>query len=162
MAKAEKLLISTPGDLEIAFTRVFDAPRTLVFDAHTKPELIRRWLLGPSGWSMPVCEVDLKVGGSFRYVWKHEDGRSMGMGGVYREIVRPARLVATEAFDEPWHPGGVLDTLTLVEKGGKTTLTQTMHYDSKEIRDIVFKGPMKDGMGAGYERLEKVLQEEAR
>ena len=162
MATPEKLLITTPGDLEIVFTRVFDAPRALVFDAHTKPELIRRWLLGPAGWSMPVCEVDLRVGGSFRYVWKHEDGRTMGMGGTYREIARPERLVATEAFDEPWHPGGAVDTLTLVEKGGKTTLTQTIHYDSKEIRDAVFKGPMKDGMGAGYDRLEKVLREEAR
>lgn len=162
MTRPGNLLITTPGDLEIAFMRVFDAPRSLVFDAHTRPELIRRWLLGPSGWSMPVCEVDLKVGGSFRYVWRHEDGRSMGMSGVYREIVHPERLVATELFDEPWHPGGALDTLTLVEKGGKTTLTQTIRYDSRETRDSVFKSPMKDGMGAGYDRLEKVLQQEAR
>lgn len=157
-----KLLITTPGDLEIAFTRVFDAPRSLVFDAHTKPALIKRWLLGPPGWSMPVCEVDLKVGGSYRYVWKHEDGRSMGMGGVYREIVRPERLVATEKFDEPWYPGDAVNTLTLVESNGKTTLTQITRYDSKEIRDNVFKGPAKDGMSAGYDRLEQVLREESR
>ncbi|HEV2842730.1 MAG TPA: SRPBCC domain-containing protein [Chthoniobacterales bacterium] len=81
-------------------TRAFDATRDLVFDALTKPELVKRWLLGPPGWSMPICEIDLKVGGAYRYVWRHEDGREMGMGGTYREIVRPERLVNTELFDK--------------------------------------------------------------
>jgi len=77
------LKVTTPSDREIAMTRVFDAPRTLVFDAHTKPDLVRLWLLGPPGWSMPVCEMDVRVGGTYRWVWRHDrDGTTMGMGGV--------------------------------------------------------------------------------
>jgi uncharacterized protein YndB with AHSA1/START domain len=75
------LQITTPSNREIAMTRVFDAPRRLVFDAFTKPELVKQWLLGPPGWSMPVCEIDLKVGGAYRYVWRHTNGKEMGMGG---------------------------------------------------------------------------------
>ena len=94
------LKLTTRGDREIVITRAFDAPRKLVFDALTKPELIKQWLLGPDGWSMPVCEIDLKVGGKYRYVWRRDkDGTEMGMGGVYREIVAPERVVATEKFD---------------------------------------------------------------
>ncbi len=89
MTNATALEITTPSDREIVMTRVFDAPRDLVFDAYTKPELLKRWLLGPRGWSMPVCEIDLRVGGAYRYVWRRDpDGNEMGMGGVYREIVR--------------------------------------------------------------------------
>src|SRR5205814_27542 len=100
-------------------TRVFDAARALVFDAHTKPELVKRWLLGPPGWSMPVCEIDLRVGGKYRYVWRHNTkGTQMGMGGVYREIVAPERIVSTERFDEAWYPGEAVGTLLLVERGG--------------------------------------------
>src|SRR5207247_8670465 len=106
MKRAATLQLTTPSDREIAMTRVFDAPRKLVFDAHTKPELVKRWLLGPPGWSMPVCEIDLRVGGRFRYVWRRDnDGTQMGMGGVYREIVAPERIVNTEKFDEAWYPG---------------------------------------------------------
>ena len=94
--------VTTPSEREIAMTRVFDAPRSLVFDAWTKPELLKRWLGVRGGWSMVVCEVDLKVGGTYRFVWrKGLDGPEMGMGGVYREVVRPERLVATESFDNP-------------------------------------------------------------
>ena len=111
----ETLKLTTPSDREIAMTRVFDAPRQLVFDAHTKPDLVRQWLLGPPGWSMPVCEIDLRVGGKYRYVWRHDrDGTEMGMGGVYREIVPPERIVNTEKFDEAWYPGEAVDTLVLV------------------------------------------------
>src|SRR5262245_49332205 len=99
---AGTLQVTTPTEREIVMTRVFNASRGLVFDALTKPELIRRWLLGPDGWSMPVCEVDLRVGGSLRYVWRNAAGQEMGMRGVFREIVRPARLVHTEVFDDPW------------------------------------------------------------
>src|SRR5947199_8947203 len=100
------LTVVARGDREIVLTRVFDAPRRLVFDALTKPELVRRWLLGPPGWSMVVCEIDLKVGGAYRYVWRHDrDGSEFGMRGVYREIVPPERLVNTESFDRPWYPG---------------------------------------------------------
>src|SRR5882724_8416738 len=119
------LQISTPSDRELAMTRVFDAPRRLVFDALTKPELVKRWLLGPPGWTMPVCEIDLKVGGAYRYVWRNTKGKEMGMGGVYREIVPQERLVCTELFDEAWYPGESLTTTTLVERAGRTTLTST-------------------------------------
>src|SRR5690348_490411 len=105
-AKMGQLKVTMPSDREIAMTRVFDAPRTLVFDAHTKPELVKRWLLGPPGWTMPVCEIDLRVGGKYRWVWRSDsDGSTMGIGGVYREIVAHERLVATERFDEAWYPG---------------------------------------------------------
>jgi uncharacterized protein YndB with AHSA1/START domain len=150
--------IAAHGDREIVVIRAFDAPRRLVFDAYTKPELIKRWLLGPDGWSMPVCEVDLRAGGKYRYVWKNDvTGHEMGMGGVYREIVPPERIVATEKFDEAWYPGEALDTIVLTEHAGKTTLTQTILYDSHETRDAVLKSPMQTGLAAGYDRLEKLL-----
>jgi uncharacterized protein YndB with AHSA1/START domain len=152
------LKITTPSDREIAMTRVFDAPRTLVFDAHTKPDLVRQWLLGPPGWSMPVCEMDVRVGGKYRWVWRHDrDGAEMGMGGVYREIVKPERLVATERFDEPWYPGEGLNTLVLVEQDGRTTLTQTMRYESRAARDAVLKSGMEKGVAASYDRLAELL-----
>ncbi len=152
------LKVTTPSDREIAMTRVFDAPRTLVFDAHTKPDLVRLWLLGPPGWSMPVCEMDVRVGGTYRWVWRHDrDGTTMGMGGVYREIVKPERLVTTERFDEAWYPGEALNTLVLVEQGGRTTLTQTMRYESQEARDAVLKSSMEKGVAASYDRLADLL-----
>ena len=127
MKSAATLTLTAPGEREIVMTRVFDAPRQLVFDALTKPALVKRWLLGPPGWSMPICEIDLRVGGKYRYVWrKDNDGTEMGMGGVYREIVVPERLVTTERFDEAWYPGEAVGTLVLVEQRGRTTVTQTM------------------------------------
>src|SRR5262245_14931705 len=99
------LKVSALSDREILMTRLFDAPRDLVFDAFTKPKLIKRWLTGPDGWSLPVCEVDLKVGGRLRYVWQHDDGTGMGLSGVFREIKRPERIVHSELFDEDWTGG---------------------------------------------------------
>jgi uncharacterized protein YndB with AHSA1/START domain len=145
------------GDREIVMTRVFDAPRRLVFDAFTKPELVRQWLLGPPGWAMVVCEVAAKVGDRYRYVWRHDNGTEMGMGGVLREIVPPERIVATEKFDQSWYPGEAVGTIILVEEQGKTTLTQTILYESREARDIVLKSPMEQGLGAGYDRLAGML-----
>jgi uncharacterized protein YndB with AHSA1/START domain len=138
-------------------TRAFNAPRNLVFDAHTKPELVNRWLLGPPGWTMPVCEIDLRVGGYYRYVWRNEDGSEMGLGGVFREIVPPERLVATERFDQPWYPGEALDTTDFAEERGKTTVTLTVLYESREARDAVLKSPMEEGMAGGYDRLDELL-----
>jgi uncharacterized protein YndB with AHSA1/START domain len=150
--------ITPHGDREIVVTRVFDAPRRLVFDAYTKPELLKTWLLGPDGWSMPVCEIDLRAGGKFRYVWKNDaDGSEMGMRGIYREVVVPERIVSTEVFDEAWYPGEAVDTIALAERDGKTTLTQTILYNSRETRDAVLKSPMKTGMAASYDKLENVL-----
>ena len=152
------LKLTTPSDREIAMTRVFDAPRQLVFDAHTKPDLVRQWLLGPPGWSMPVCEMDVRVGGTYRWVWRHDtNGTEMGMGGVYRAIVAPERLVTTERFDEAWYPGEALNTLVLIEKGGRTTLTQTMRYESRDARDAVIKSNMEKGVAASYDRLADLL-----
>jgi uncharacterized protein YndB with AHSA1/START domain len=150
--------ITAHGDRELVVTRVFDAPRRLVFDAYTKPELVKTWLLGPDGWSMPVCEIDLRAGGRFRYVWKNNtDGHEMGMSGIYREVVTAHRIVTTEIFDEAWYPGEAVDTIVLAERDGKTTLTQTILYNSRETRDAVLKSPMKTGMAASYDKLEKVL-----
>jgi uncharacterized protein YndB with AHSA1/START domain len=154
------LKLSTSSEREIVMTRAFDAPCHLVFDALTKPELIKRWLLGPPDWSMPVCEVDLKVDGRYRYVWRHDsDGRDMGMGGVFREIVAPKRLVQTEKFDESWYPGEALATAVLVEQKGRTTLTTTVLYESREARDGILKSGMEKGVAASYDRLEELLAE---
>lgn len=106
---------------------------------------------------MPVCEVDLRVGGKYRYVWRNQHGIEMGMGGEYREIVVPERIVSTEKFDESWYPGGAVGTLTLVEQSGRTVLTQVMQYDTPEAREAVLKSPMEEGLGAGYRRLEDLL-----
>jgi uncharacterized protein YndB with AHSA1/START domain len=151
------LQVTTPSEREIAMTRVFDAPRRLVFDAWTKPELLKRWLGVRGGWSMAVCEVDLKVGGAYRFVWRGPGGKEMGMSGVYREIVRPERLVATEVFDDPWFPGEAVDTTVLVEQDGKTTLTTTVLYASQEARDAVLKTPMTRGVIESYDKLEEYL-----
>ena len=157
MKDSGTLKLTTRGDREIVMTRVFDAPRSLVFEAFTKPELVKQWLLGPEGWSMPVCEIDLRVGGKYRYVWRHVKGHEMGMGGVFREIVPPERIVSTEKFDESWYPGEAVGTVVLTEQGGKTTLTQTVQYQSREAREAVLKSPMESGVAAGYDRLAELL-----
>jgi uncharacterized protein YndB with AHSA1/START domain len=157
MKNTGNLKVTTPSDREIAMTRVFDAPRRLVFDAYTKPELVKRWLLGPPGWTMPVCEIDLRVGGSYRYVWHGQNGSAMGMRGIYREIVPAERIVCTESFDDPWYEGEAVGTTVFVERGGKTTLTTTVLYASKEIRDAVLKSPMEQGVAASYDRLADLL-----
>ena len=154
---AGKLQVTTPSDREIAMTRVFDAPRSMVFDAWTKPELIKRWLGAFEGWTFVVCEVDLKVGGKYRYAWRGPDGEEMAMGGVFREIVRPERIVCTEKFDESWYAGDAVDTTVFVEKGGKTTVTTTVLYQSKEVRDGVLKSPMASGVTKSYDKLAEVL-----
>src|SRR5271167_776649 len=118
MDNAKPLKVETPSDREIVLTRVFNAPRRLVFDCLTKPELVRQWLLGPPGWTMPVCEIDLKVGGRYRYVWRKTSGKEMGMGGAFVEIVRPERIVQTQLFDEDWTGGETLGASVLTETHG--------------------------------------------
>lgn len=151
------LRITTPSDRELAMTRVFDAPRRLVFEANTKPELVKRWLGVQNGWSLAVCEIDLRVGGSYRYVWRKANQPAMGMGGVYREIVPDERIVVTETFDDAWYEGEAMNTVTFVELDGKTTLTMTLLYASKEVRDSVLKSPMESGVAAGFNKLEELL-----
>ena len=153
----ESFKVSTPTDREIAVERDFNAPRQLVFDAFTKPELVRRWLLGPDGWTMPVCEIDLRVGGAYRYVWRGPKGNDMGMGGVFREIVAPERIVATEKFDDSWYAGEAVDTTVFVEQGGQTTVTTTVRYESKEARDGVLATPMATGVAESYDTLAAYL-----
>jgi len=149
--------VTLPSDREIAMTRVLNAPRRLVFDAFTKPELIKRWLYGPEGWSMPTCDVELRAGGSMRYVWRHANGQEMGLRGVFREIVPPERIVHNEIFDEDWTGGEATVTTTFVEKDGKTTVTMTILYTSRETRDSVLKSGMEKGVGMSYDRLEAML-----
>ncbi|MFC5069528.1 SRPBCC family protein [Flaviflagellibacter deserti] len=156
----KRLTITAQADRELVMERIFKAPRQLVFDAYTKPEFIRRWLLGPDGWSMPVCEVDLRPGGKYRYVWRNdESGQEMGAGGVYREIDPPGRLVNTERFDDPWYPGEALLTTTFTEKDSTTELRVTILYESTEARDTVLNSPMESGVSASYERLDSILAE---
>ena len=157
MPEIGKLNVATPSDREIEFTRSFDAPRALVFDAHTRPEWVRRWLLGPPGWTMPVCEIDLRVGGRYRYMWRSEAGADMGMGGTYREIRAPERLVTTELFDEDWTGGETIVTQDFAEQAGRTTLTMRVLYASRQARDGALKTDMSDGMESGYANLDALL-----
>jgi uncharacterized protein YndB with AHSA1/START domain len=157
MKTAGTLEVTTPTDREISMARAFNAPRRLVFDAYTKPELVKRWLGVQNGWTMEVCEIDLRVGGAYRYVWRSAGGKDMGMGGVYREIVPAERIVATEKFDDPWYEGEAMGTITFVEQDGKTTLTITVLYASKEIRDAILKTPMDQGVAASFDKLEELL-----
>jgi uncharacterized protein YndB with AHSA1/START domain len=155
MKNTGTLKVTTPGDREIVLTRVFDAPRGLVFDAFSKPELLKRWF-GPRGWSLEVCEVDLKVGGGFRFVLRSPDGKKLGMRGVYREIVPPERSVHMESFDD--YPGESQVTAVFVEQGGKTTLTATVLYPSREVRDIVIQSGMEHGAAESYDKLAELLE----
>ena len=150
------LEITTPSEREIAMTRVLNAPARLVFDAWTKPELIKRWLGVRAGWTMAVCEVDLRVGGAYRFVWRGPD-MTMGMGGLYREVVPPVRLVTTEKFNEAWYEGEAVDTMVLVEQAGKTTVTTTVRYVSRDVRDAVIKSDMASGVAEGYDKLAELL-----
>jgi uncharacterized protein YndB with AHSA1/START domain len=154
MKNAGTLQVSVPTEREVVMTRVFDAPRRLVFDALTKPELFKRWF-GPRGWTLAVCEIDLKVGGAWRSVLRGPGGRDMGMRGVYLEIASPERLISTESFDD--YPGESLNTLVLVEDRGKTTLTITVQYQSQEIRDAVIKSGMEHGAAECYDKLAEML-----
>lgn len=157
MAPGRGLDVKTPSDREIEITRVFHAPRHLVFEALTTPDLVKRWLLGPPGWSMVVCDIDLRVGGSFRYVLRGPQGEEMGWGGSFREIEPPSRIVHTELFDEDWTGGETVITTNLDEEDGKTTLTMRILYSSQAARDGALKTPMTEGLGASYDHLEALV-----
>lgn len=154
MKNTGTLQVSTPTDNEIVLTRVFDAPRRLVYEAFTKPELLQRWF-GPRGWSLVTCTVDLRVGGSFRFVLRGPDGREMGMRGSYRELNPPERSVHAESFDD--FPGESIVTAVFTEAGGKTTLTATIAYASREIRDAVIQSGMEHGAAESYDKLAELL-----
>src|SRR5215510_8191472 len=159
MSNSATLEITTPTDKEIVITRVFNAPRRLVWEAMSKPELLKRWLFGPPGWEMTVCEEDQKVGGTFRWAWSGPEGAVMSMNGVYQEVVPPERMVRTETFEAGCdaQAGQQLSTMVLTESGGKTTLTLTVAYPTKEARDISLASGMEKGVAAGYDRLDELF-----
>jgi uncharacterized protein YndB with AHSA1/START domain len=139
-------------------TRAFDAPRAAVFDAFTKPELIRRWLLGPEGSSMPVCEVDLRVDGGVHYVWRDDaDGREFGLHGTYLAISPSERIEHVGNFDQSWYPDDSTVTTTFDERNGATTVTMTQRFVSREARDVALESGMTTGVAASFDRLESIL-----
>lgn len=149
------LKVAARGTREIVITREFDAPRSRVFDAWTRPEVLRHWF-GPRGWSLAVCEVDLKVGGAWRFVVRRANGTEIGMSGVYREIVPPERFVHTQTFELEDFPGELLVTTDLVEYRGRTTLTSTILYPSQELRDGDVS-PTEHGATESYAKLDEYL-----
>jgi len=159
MKNTGTLKLTMPTDREMAMTRVFDAPRALLFEAWTEPELLKRWLYGPEEYPLVVCEIDLRVGGELRFVWRCRDEKAAGMGmsGIYREIVPPDRLVFSEVWDEDWTGGEALVTIIFAEHAGKTTLTQKVLYSSRAARDGALKTDMEHGAAVGYDRLAELL-----
>ncbi|WP_449064349.1 SRPBCC family protein [Planomonospora algeriensis] len=141
----------------LMLTRTFTAPRRLVFDAYTRPELLRRWH-GARGWHLVVCEVDLRPGGAWRFVSRGPDGAEMGLGGVFHEIDAPGRLVQSEVHDG-WEEGEALVTTVFDERDGRTAMTTTARYPSREVRDSVLRTPMERGAGEAYDRLAGMLTE---
>ena len=148
---------TTPSDTEITLTRLFDAPRELVWEAMTKPEHVRRWWgCLDERYSVPVCEIDLRVGGTWRFVGRGPEGDFPAFFGEYLEIDRPGRLVYTEIF-EPFPDAASVVTQRLEEEQGKTRLTVTACYDSRQTRDIVLGTGMEKGAAVSYDRLEDVV-----
>ncbi len=147
--------LTTPSDREIIVTRVVKAPRTLVFEVYTNPKHLPRWMTGPQGWTMPVCEIDLRLGGEWHFVWRSSDGSELAMRGVYTEIVPPERLVSTESWGGDWPE--TLNTLLLSEEDGETTITQKVLYPSKEAREAALKTGMLEGMAESFNRLAEHL-----
>jgi uncharacterized protein YndB with AHSA1/START domain len=145
---------TTTSDREIAITRAFDAPRALVWAACTDPKHVPNWY-GPRGWSLPVCEIDLRAGGAWRYVMRGPDGSEMALGGVFQEVSPHDRLVTTESFDD--YPGESLNTMTLTEQDGVTTMTTTVIYESQEMRDAVIQSGMQGGAAETLDRLAEHL-----
>jgi uncharacterized protein YndB with AHSA1/START domain len=158
MAKSTVML---PNDLEVVVIRDFRAPRNMVFDAWTKPELMCRWLLGYPGWTMPVCEMDLRVGGKYHWRWRNDGGAEFGFTGVFREVVRPSRLVHTQVYDPGTFGGDMgaeaLITVEFTEHGGITTYTTTIRYQSKADRDAAVSTGMTDGMEESFAKLDTLL-----
>lgn len=159
-ASKEKVKVIAHGDRSILITRSFRAPRKLVFDAMSKPEMMKQWFHGPPGWTLTTCEMDLRIGGSYRWAWTNENGHEMGMGGRVIEITPPERLVTTEKFDDAWYEGEAVNTLVLTEENGRTLMSLTVEYGSAKARDGVLAGPMASGMDASYDRLDTFLAQQ--
>lgn len=157
MSVPATMTVTTPSDREVRFTRRFKAPRQLVFDAFTTPALLAQWMIGPDGWTLDVCEVDLRPGGAFRYVWTKPGGRQMGMGGTFVEVTPPSRLVHVEVFDEDWTGGETQVTTEFVERDGTTEMVLTVRYASAPARDGALASGMTSGMETSYARLDALL-----
>jgi uncharacterized protein YndB with AHSA1/START domain len=159
----EKAQVTLPSDREVMVTRAFRAPRPLVYRAFTEPALVQRWLLGPPGWSMPVCEMDVRVGGRYRWRWRNDtDASEFGFTGTFREVQPPVKLVHSEAFDPGSVGGGypgseALVTVTFAERDGITTMTSRIDFGSKEARDAAIATGMTDGMEQSYQLLDELL-----
>jgi len=149
--EAGRTTYETPSDVELVITRVFDAPRLSVWKAYTEPEHLRAWMLGPEGWSMPVCEMDLRPGGTIRWVWRQAAGQEMAITGTVREVVPPSRLVHVESWGPTWDD--THNTLELTEEGGQTRAVTTIRYPSKKARDEALASGMKEGMALSFDRL---------
>ena len=154
------LTVSPADDRELHLRRSFAAPPALVFDAFTRPELLVRWY-GARGWNLVECEVDLCVGGAYRFVSRGPGGEEMGQSGVFREVDPPARLVMTELFDEQSYPGETLITHEFVADGGVTTVNSAVRYATPEGRAVVLQYPMARGVAEGTERLAALLRDES-
>jgi uncharacterized protein YndB with AHSA1/START domain len=161
------LEVTLPSDREVRVVRSFNAPRQLVWDAHTKPDLVQKWMLGPPGWAMPVCEMDVRVGGAYRWRWRsEEDGKEFGFFGTFTEVNEPNTIVHEESYD-PGDIGGAMTSepaiiaSEYVEANGVTTLTVTMLFASKETRDAAVSTGMTDGMEIGYARLDDMFKAKA-
>jgi uncharacterized protein YndB with AHSA1/START domain len=155
MSPTHALQVSKPSDLELVMTRTFDAPAHLVFQALTTPALLQRWY-GAGGWSLVSCEIDLKVGGAWRFVTRRPDGKEIGQHGVYREITSGRRLVNTESWED-WNPGELLVTTVLDEENGKTRFTSTLLFPSQKVRDMLLDLGMTSGAADSYDRLAECL-----
>lgn len=149
------LKIATPNDREIVMTRAFHASRDLVFDCFTRPERLKRWLNGPDGWQLVVCDQDFRVGGAYRWLWHGPGGMKMVLRGVHHEIVRPERIVRTELFDN--QPDEVIGTLILTDEGDETTVTLKFVYESREARDRAIKSGVEKGVATNLDRLSEFL-----
>jgi uncharacterized protein YndB with AHSA1/START domain len=160
MNTPDSVTIATPTDREVVVTRAFDAPRALVFDAYTQPDLLKRWY-GAPGRSLVVCEIDLRVGGAYHFVWQGPGRKDVGMRGVHREVVRPERLVRTETWED-WDAGEILETTVLTERNGITTLTSTGLYPSRDVRDAVMKAGLESGTRETFARLAEMLASQPR
>lgn len=145
----------TPTDTQVVITRVVKAPRKLVYQAYTVPAHLQKWLLGPEGWTMPICEFEAKNGGKWRYVWRKADGAEMAMAGTVKEIVPNEKIVSTETWGPEWPE--TLNSVVFTEAGGLTTITLTVTYPSLEARDAALKTGMKSGADQSYTRLDALL-----
>jgi uncharacterized protein YndB with AHSA1/START domain len=148
----------TPSDREVVVTRVVNAPRRLVFAAWTEPKHLQRWLTGPEGWTMPVCEIDLRPGGRWRYVYRKASGTEMTLTGSVLEVAPPERFVTTESWGPEWPD--TVNTLVLTEADGRTTIALTITYVSKEARDAALDTGAMDGMNHAFELLDELLDAE--